>query len=177
VLTGVVEEKSTRVVEVLLARMPPGSCWPAMVAWLLIWFVAGFALWSVIYGALGALASRSEDAQTVSAPATIVLLGGYLFAMFAALSDPDALTTRIASFIPVTAPLVMPIRLARGQIAPRETTLALLLTIAATYALVRLVGRVYAGALLHTGGKMRLRDGWRVGGTEIPSARREPVRT
>ena len=118
----------------------------------------------MVYGALGALASRSEDAQTVSTPATIVLLGGYFFAMFAALSNPDALTTRIASFIPVTAPLVMPIGLARGQVAAWETTVALLLTVAAIYALVRLGGRVYAGALLHSGGKMRLRDAWRVGG-------------
>jgi ABC-2 type transport system permease protein len=205
VLTGVVEEKATRVVELLLARMPPWQLLAGkvlgigllalgqllliaiaagvsaaavdtvdvprlgadLVAWLLIWFVAGFALWSVVYGSLGALASRSEDAQTVSAPATIVLLGGYFFAMFAALSDPDALTTRIASFLPVTAPLVMPIRLARGEIAAWETTVALLLTVAAIYALVRLGGRVYAGALLHTGGKMRLRDAWRVGGDDM----------
>jgi ABC-type Na+ efflux pump permease subunit len=196
VLTGVVEEKSTRVVELLLARMPPwqllvgkilgigllalgqllmvlaaasasaaavdavnvpriGS---GLVAWLLVWFGVGFALWSVVYGGLGALASRSEDAQTVSAPATVVLLAAYFFAMFAALSDSDALTTRIASLVPVTAPLVMPIRLVRGQIAPWETTLALMLAIAAIYALVRLAGRVYAGALLRTGAKVRLRD-------------------
>lgn len=88
--------------------------------------------------------------------------------MFAALSDPDAATTRIASFIPVTAPLVLPIRLARGQITPWETLLALLLAIAAIYLLVRLAGRVYAGALLRTGGKVRLRDTWRLGAAGVP---------
>jgi ABC-2 type transport system permease protein len=87
-----------------------------------------------------------------------------LFAMFAALSDPDALTTQIASFLPVTAPLVMPIRLARGQIASWEAMLALVLAVASISVLVRLAGRVDTDALLRTGGKVRLRDAWRVAG-------------
>jgi enoyl-CoA hydratase/carnithine racemase len=57
----------------------------------------------------------------------------------------------------------MPIRLARGQIAPWETLLALVLAVATIYALVRLAGRVYAGALLRTGARTRLRDAWRLG--------------
>jgi hypothetical protein len=62
----------------------------------------------------------------------------------------------------------MPIRLARGQLAPWEAPLALLLAIAAIYLLVRLAGRVYTGALLRTGGKVRLRDAWRLGGSGHP---------
>jgi ABC-2 type transport system permease protein len=131
-----------------------------------VWFLLGYALWSVAYGALGALASRSEDAQAVSAPATIVLVAVYVFAL-TALYDPDSLSSRVASLIPVTAPLVMPIRIARGEVALWEVALALALTAAAIYALVRLGGRVYAGAVLRTGAKVRLRDAWRFGGPDI----------
>jgi ABC-2 type transport system permease protein len=67
----------------------------------------------------------------------------------------------------VTAPLVMPIRIARGEVALWEVALALALTAAAIYALVRLGGRVYAGAVLRTGAKVRLRDAWRFGGPDI----------
>jgi ABC-2 type transport system permease protein len=203
-LTGVVEEKSSRVVEVLLAHMSPRHLLAgkvlgigllglgqlllvavvaavtaaavdavdipqirvSMLAWLLVWFLLGYALWSVAYGALGALASRSEDAQAVSAPATIVLVAVYVFAL-TALYDPDSLSSRVASLIPVTAPLVMPIRIARGEVALWEVALALALTAAAIYALVRLGGRVYAGAVLRTGAKVRLRDAWRFGGPDI----------
>lgn len=205
VLTGVVEEKSTRVVELLLVRMPPWQLLagkvvgigllglgqlalvavaasitaaavdavnvpqvPAgLVTWLLVWFLVGYALWSLVYGSLGALASRPEDAQAVSAPATAVLSATYFFALFAGLSDPEALTTRIASFVPVTAPLVMPIRLARGQVAPWETLLALVLAAVTIYALVRLAGRIYSGALLRTGAKVRLGDAWRLGAADV----------
>jgi ABC-2 type transport system permease protein len=140
-----------------------------LVAWLLVWFVVGFALWAVVYGALGALAGRSEDAQAVSAPATGVLSATYFFALFVALSDPDSVATRIASFIPVTSPLVMPVRLARGEVTPWEAPLALVLAVATIYGLVRLGGRIYAGALLRTSGKTGLRDAWRLGAASVPT--------
>jgi ABC-2 type transport system permease protein len=145
-----------------------------LVAWLLVWFLAGYALWSVVYGALGALASRPEDAQAVSAPATVVLMCSY-FLSFTALYDPDSITSRIASLVPVTAPLVMPIRLARGQVAPWEAPLALVLAIITIYALVRLAGRIYAGGLLRIGGKVRVRDAWRLGAAS-PAAPVAPTR-
>jgi ABC-2 type transport system permease protein len=213
VLTGVVEEKSTRVVELLLARMPPWQLLAGkvlgigllglgqlllialaasvsaavavdavdvprlevgLVAWLLVWFLAGYALWSVVYGALGALASRPEDAQAVSAPATVVLMLSY-FLSFTALYDPDSITSRIGSMVPVTSPLVMPIRLARGQVAAWEAPLALLLAVVTIYALVRLAGRIYAGGLLRIGGKVRVRDAWRLGPAS-PAAPVAPTR-
>jgi hypothetical protein len=54
--------------------------------------------------------------------------------------------------------------LARGQIASWEAMLALVLAVASISVLVRLAGRVDADALLRTGGKVRLRDAWRVAG-------------
>ncbi len=116
VLTGVVEEKSSRVVEVLLARLPARALLggkvvgigllgfgqlavtavaalvasmtmssvdlPAVtggvLAWVLVWFVLGYALYAMIYGALGSLASRTEDAQAVAGPVGYVLVVGLL---------------------------------------------------------------------------------------------------
>ena len=106
VLTGVLEEKANRVVEVLLARIPPRTLLagkitgigllglaqigvtalaalvavatvpsievPAVrgsvLAWALVWFVLGYALYATVYGALGSLGSRVEDAQSVAEP-------------------------------------------------------------------------------------------------------------
>jgi ABC-2 type transport system permease protein len=98
VLTGVVEEKSSRVVEVLLARMPARNLLAGKVAgigllglaqlvvtavaalvatmvvdsvdvpavsggvlaWVVAWFVLGYALFAMAFGALGSLASRAR---------------------------------------------------------------------------------------------------------------------
>ena len=36
-----------------------------VLAWALIWFVLGYTLYATVYGALGSLGSRVEDAQSV----------------------------------------------------------------------------------------------------------------
>ena len=116
VLTGVLEEKASRVVEVLLARIParallagkiagigllglaqigvtalaalvaaaavrsvdvPAVRGPVL-AWALVWFVLGYALYATVYGALGSLGSRVEDAQAVAGPVTVVMVAGLL---------------------------------------------------------------------------------------------------
>jgi ABC-2 type transport system permease protein len=39
-----------------------------VLAWALVWFVLGYALYATVYGALGSLGSRVEDAQAVAGP-------------------------------------------------------------------------------------------------------------
>ncbi len=198
VLTGVVEEKASRVVEVLLARMPARNLLAgkvlgigllglaqiavtalaalaaltmvdsvdipaaraAVLVWVVVWFVLGYALYATVYGALGSLASRTEDAQAVAGPVVAVLLAGY-FASFAATGRPDSGIAKLASYFPPTAPLTMPSRIAMGATAWWEPIVAVALTLAATVGLVAFGARVYAGAVLSTGPTLKLREAWR----------------
>jgi ABC-2 type transport system permease protein len=52
----------------------------------------------------------------------------------------------------------MPVRQAAGNVALWEIALAVVLMLAAIALVVRLGGRVYAGALLRTGGKIKMRE-------------------
>ena len=198
VLGGVVEEKSSRVVEVVLARIPARSLLAgkvagigllglaqvgvtavvalaaiaavdtfdvpaargAVIAWAVVWFVLGYALYAMVYGALGSLASRAEDAQSVTGPVTAVLIVGYL-ASFAAIGSPDTRWATLLSFLPPSAPFAMPNRIAMGATAWWEPVLAAGLTVAAIAGLLRFAGRVYTGAILHGGPSLTLRDAWR----------------
>lgn len=198
VLTGVVQEKSNRVAEVLLARMParevlagkvlgigalglaqfalvaataaitvravgdadapnvPGS----VLAWLVVWFVLGYAFYSVVYAALGALTSRLEDAQAASTPVTVLLVSCYFATLFTQ-DNPDATATTVLSFLPPIAPLTVPLRVALGTAPAWQVLASALVTIAVTWVLVRGAGRVYTGALLRVGGRVAVRDAWR----------------
>jgi ABC-2 type transport system permease protein len=57
--------------------------------------------------------------------------------------------------------MVMPIRLAGGGAAWWEVLLAVAVMLGAIVAVVRLGGRIYAGALLRTSGKTKLREALR----------------
>ncbi|MGZ4594677.1 MAG: ABC transporter permease [Actinomycetes bacterium] len=197
VLSGVVEEKSSRVVEVLLAKMPARNLLTGKVvgigllglaqigatalvalaatamvdsfdvpaargsvlAWVVAWFVLGYALYAMVYGALGSLASRTEDASSVAGPITAVLIAAY-FLSFALTAQPDTVLAKVASYFPATAPLVMPNRIAMGATSWWEPVVAAALTLAAIAGLVQLGGRVYSGAVLHTGRTLKLREAW-----------------
>ena len=212
VLTGVVEEKTSRVVEVLLARIPPRSLLagkvmgigllglaqvavtavaalaavtavgsldvPAIrgtvIAWLVVWFVLGYALYATLFGALGALASRPEDAQSAVAPMSALMVASYL-AAFAMVAQPDSVAARAISFFPSTAPLAMPGRIAMGSPAWWEPLLALAITVASIAALVRLGGRLYAAAILHGGPALSLRAAWHAAKESQPAHPR-PIR-
>jgi ABC-2 type transport system permease protein len=198
VLTGVAQEKSSRVAEVLLARMRPrellagkvlgigalGLAQFALVAttagiatrvvsdpeiptvpvptlvWLVVWFVLGYALYSVVYAGLGALTSRVEDASNAAAPASVLLFGGYA-ATLAAMNAPDSPMTTVLSFLPPTAPFVMPLRITVVSVPAWQLVAAALMTAAAVWLLVLVAARLYTGGLLRTGARVPLRVAWR----------------
>ena len=132
----------------------------ATVAVLFLWFVLGFAVYSVGFGAAGALASRPEEAQTVSFPLSTVAVVGF-FVSFQVLDDPLSPAARIASFFPFTAPYVVPIRNSLDGIALWEHALAVLAMLVSIVVMVRIAGRIYRGGVLRSGGRVKIRDAWR----------------
>ena len=197
VAAGVIEEKATRMVELLLATirpsqllagklvgigllglaqlallysaglgtallaggsgLPPGAL--AALPLVLGWFALGYALYSSAFAVAGALVSRPEQLQTTLTPITVAVVA-CSFVALAALEDPGAPLVRAASLFPPLAPMVMPIRTAAGSAAGWEQALAVTLMLASTAALVPLAARIYAGAVLRTGRRVRLREAW-----------------
>ncbi|WP_084077230.1 ABC transporter permease [Demequina sp. NBRC 110057] len=123
-----------------------------------IWFVLGFALFTVFFGGLAALVSRQEDIGAVTTPMMLLMMVPLYLAIYLVPSDPDGPLTSILTQVPFFAPFMVPMRAAFGAIAPWEIALAIGLCVAAIPALVWVAGRVYAGAVLNTGGRMKLRD-------------------
>lgn len=139
-----------------------------VLAWVLIWFVLGYLLYATVFGALGSLGSRTEDAQSVAAPVTVALLVAYL-ASFFMIAQPTSAAAKAISYFPLTAPLAMPGRIAMGATAWWEPVLAAVLTLATTAALVLLAGRLYINAILHSGPRLSLKDAWRSTTTPTPT--------
>jgi ABC-2 type transport system permease protein len=199
VLVGVVEEKSSRVVEVILSTVRPrhllagkvigigllGFVQLALVgglaatllavgvfdvparlggdvALMVPWFALGFALYAVAFAATGALASRQQDASTAGQPVTMTLVAVYFVGYAVLSSDADGLLAHALTLFPVSAPLVLPARNALVGVPLWEHVAAVVLVLAAIYALVRFAGRVYARGLLHGGPRLGARAAWRL---------------
>jgi ABC-2 type transport system permease protein len=199
VLTGVVEEKQSRVVEVVLSTvrprdllmgkvlgigilalvqlavlvtaglvaaqlsgrlsLPPTTA--GAVVQLLAWFVLGFALYSTAMGFLGSLASRMEEASNASMPVTMVATACYILSIAVVTQDPSGVLARVMTFFPPAAPMVVPLRTALGAIEPWEIAVSIVLMLVSIWVLFVVGARIYAGAVLQLGGRIRLRDAWR----------------
>jgi ABC-2 type transport system permease protein len=195
VASGVVEEKSSRVVELLLAKagstplltgkiigigvigflqligfvvvglvaasmsgvvaLPPDTIWAAVQV--VGWFVLGFALYSCLYAVGGALASKPEEMQNTTMPLTLLSFGAF-FAAINAGGSPDGTIARIATFLPPSAPVVLPIRSAAGAIPLWEVLVSVAIVLASIVLVVRLAARVYAGGALQTRSQIKLRQ-------------------
>jgi ABC-2 type transport system permease protein len=126
---------------------------------IVLWFVLGFALYSAVYGAAGAMVAPHENVSNGAIPINLGLAIPYFVAISTA-PQGDNLLLQVLSIFPLSAPLTMPLRTVRGFTAPWEVALALALTVGAIYVLIRLAGRLYTGAVMR-GGKVRWREAWR----------------
>lgn len=193
VASGIVEEKSSRVVELLLAKVrtrqlltakilgiggigliqlllfvvvglaafratdrfeiPPGI-WPSATG-LVAWYVAGFLLYSAMFAVVGALAARAEDLQSSSGPVTFVLIGSFIGAVFAA-ADPGSTLATVLSFVPFTAPMIMPLRSAAEAAPWWQVGAAATSVLIGALLLLRLADLVYRRAALSTSSRRRL---------------------
>lgn len=200
VMMGVMEEKQTRVVEVVLSRVRPtqvligkvlgigllglvqivalggativtlsvadiadidlANIGVRVLGVLILWYLLGYAFYSFMYGALGATISRQEDMQGVAMLPVLLILPGFFFAQIA-ITSPDGWMARIASFVPIWSPMAMAVRSTVADVSIWEVTLSILLLVLTTYALIKLGGRIYRGAILQTGSKTKLRAAWR----------------
>jgi len=197
VAMGVIEEKSTRVVEILISTTRPFSLMVGKVVgigivallqyalwiaagllllaargslstvkvgsvslsfsgidlWLLVafgvCFVLGFFAYAALFAAGGSLVSRSEDAQQITGPLTIVLVVVFFVALYA-MEHPDGAVTQILSMVPFVSPIVMFVRLAMGSPAAWQVAVAAILQVAAIIASLWIAGRIFrAGVLLY----------------------------
>ncbi len=169
------------VVQLLVAAVPAGALalalgslhvpagTPLTFLAVLAWFLLGYSLYSCAFAGLASLVGRQEDLASALTPLSFLLLGGYGLAFNAAFGNPDGVLATVSSFVPPFAPMVMVVRAATGHLAPWEVPLSMVLVALTTAGLIMVASRVYSGAILRTGAKVRLRDAYRAGTSETRS--------
>ena len=114
-----------------------------------VFYVLGFALYSLVYAAAGSLVSRPEDLQIIALPLSIVAIAGYGMGLLA-LTGGITGFIRLASYVPFWSPFVMLTRLSVGRVEPWELVLSVSLLVATILVTSVVAIRIYgAGVLLY----------------------------
>jgi ABC-2 type transport system permease protein len=143
-----------------LADLDPGVMGllgPA-IGWFLPFFVLGFLMLAALWAGVGALARRHEGIGGVSSPLQVAVMLPFFAVIF--LSGTAPVMTAL-SYIPLSAPVAMPVRLFNGEAAGWEPFVSMAILAATTVGLLVVGGRIYEGSLLRTNGRTSIAAAWR----------------
>lgn len=129
----------------------------APLAWYVLFFVVGFVALASLWSVAGSLASRQQDLQSTTLPAQMLVMGPY----FLAVLGGETLKT-VVSMVPVISSMMMPARMAEGDVPWWQVAVALGGTLLAAVLLVRVGARVFERTLLRTGDRIGYKEALRL---------------
>lgn len=125
----------------------------------LFFFFGGFFLYSGIYAAMGAIATTDQEAQQLQWPVFMPLIVAIMM-MGAVIQDPDGTAAVAGSLIPLTAPVVMPMRAVNGEVPALHLVLSAIGVIATTALILWAAARIYRVGVLETGKRASAKEVW-----------------
>lgn len=206
ILRGVVEEKTTRVAEVVVASVSPDKLLAGkvlgvgavgltqQVVWvvssvlllrmrgpimaqlglpnvnvplpdvgigtgvlLILFFVLGFTFYASLFAAVGAMVNNDQDAAQASTPVTLLLVFSAIFIQ-PVLLDPTSQLSKVMSWLPFSAPVLMPVRMSLISVSWLEIAAVLAGMVVACAGAVWLAARIYRVGILMYGKKPSLAE-------------------
>ena len=117
----------------------------------------GYFFYSFIFGALGALVSKTEDISSSIGHITMIFVIVFFISMFG-LSNSDSLLIKIASFIPFSSSMTMLIRVAMGTVSNFEIVISFIILLASTILTALASAKIYRLGTLMYGNPIKLRN-------------------
>ena len=86
---------------------------------LLAFFVLGFIFYAALFAAMGSTVSNEQDVQQASLPVMLLLVASIVFIQ-PILLDPTSTFSKVMSWLPFSAPILMPLRMTLIQVSWAE---------------------------------------------------------
>lgn len=130
--------------------------WPLIIGCFIFYFLGGYLLYSSLFAAVGSSVNEDpQDAQSLMLPITMPIIFGIVI-MTKAVNDPSSGLAVFGSLFPLTSPIVMMARIARGVPDPvpySELIISMLLLVGGFLATTWLAAKIYRTGILMYGKK------------------------
>lgn len=117
----------------------------------------GYLFYSFIFGALGALVSKTEDISSSIAPIVIIFMIVFFISIFG-LQNSNSVLIKVASFIPFSSCMTMLIRIAMGTVSAFEVIISFVILIVSTVLIALGAAKIYRLGTLMYGNPIKLRN-------------------
>lgn len=122
-----------------------------------IFGILGYLFYSFIFGALGALVSKTEEISTSVGPIMMIFIVVFLISIFG-LTNGDSVLLKVCSYIPFASPMTMIVRVATGAITSMEFIISALILIVSTVLAGICGAKIYRMATLMYGNPIKLKN-------------------
>ena len=123
--------------------------------WFVAFFIVGFVLLAAVYAGSASRVSRIEDTGAVLTPVTWLAMAPYFIVVFF-LTNETVMT--VASYVPFSAPVAMPVRVFLGNAQWWEPILSLGILVVSAWAAIVLASVIYRRTVLRTGTRVKLKE-------------------
>lgn len=118
----------------------------------ILFFIGGYLLYSSLYAAVGAAVDNETDTQQFMMPIILPLMLAIYVGFFTVIENPHGTVSQVFSFIPLTSPVVMLIRIPFGVPIWQQLVSVLILYVT-FYFVVLLAAKIYRVGILMYGKK------------------------
>ena len=126
----------------------------------LLFFVGGYLLYSSLYAMVGAMVDNETDTQQFLMPILIPLMLAFYVGMFSVIEEPHGTISVVFSYIPLTSPVVMLMRISFG-VAWWEVLISLLLLYITFFLVIKIASKIYRIGILMYGKKPTYKEVWK----------------
>ena len=130
---------------------------PMLAVSVIIYFILGYAIYSLLYALTGSTVSKPEDINSANGPVAILAVIGFYLSYFA-MMNPTSEINIFASMFPFSAPFSMPFRIMMGTATLVQILISLGIMILSIIVIAHISIKIYSSAIFNYGTKMSIKD-------------------
>lgn len=123
--------------------------------------ILGYVFYAFIFGALGALVSRTEDVGASVMPVTLIFVAVFMVSVIG-MQNTEGMLLKVASFIPFSSFMAMFVRISMGTVSAGAVAISLSLLVASTLFIGWLGSKIYRMGTLMYGNPVKLKDIYKI---------------
>lgn len=143
--------------EILSSIIDVSKITPMLAISVIVYFVLGYAIYSLLYALTGSTVSKPEDINSANSPVAILAVIGFYLSYFS-MMNPTSEINVFASMFPFSAPFSMPFRIMMGTATIYQVLLSLAIMIVSIIVIAHISIKIYSSAIFNYGTKMNIKD-------------------
>jgi ABC-2 type transport system permease protein len=124
---------------------------------MLLYFILGFLFYASLFVGIGSTVNTEQEAQHITTYLSLILMLPVVLAM-PAIQNPDFILTKVFSYIPLTIPTVMLLRLNVQNVSDLEIFISLIIMIISIFIVTKVSAKIFRIGILSYGNKPTLKE-------------------